>query len=224
MPDGANPLLIADQWLSKFTEYRDAYFLTRRSKDAIENDRAAISIGLLRAELKRLSELASVQAEIMGIDATPILNLTGRIDHASDADWDNAWATVRLMKILAGQTDATKNAATAANAASSEKQSDEPPTDPKGFVTATEIIKKHASGFEPALNYDKLRRLLDENRDIRTRKPSPRRSEVYLPDWLKYCKQRTAKSDGNSFDDVDAYIADVESRKAEARARKALMQ
>jgi hypothetical protein len=109
---------------------------------------------------------------------------------------------------------------TLAMADAQKKPADEPdmdtPLDEAGFVPMSDVWPQH---FDTAGTCSRF--LASHTTDIRQRKPSPNRREVYLPDWHRYWKKReTIQSEALDAEEMQERIADIEARKVEARAKK----
>jgi hypothetical protein len=71
------------------------------------------------------------------------------------------------------------------------------------------------TGFD---TYRKAKLFLDNNKQIRTRKPSPQRLEVHAVDWFKVlAKQQQHREPTDA--EIEQHLAGIEQRKAEAHQK-----
>lgn len=61
---------------------------------------------------------------------------------------------------------------------------------------------------------------LKKHPEIRTDSPSENRRTIHAGDWVRYWSQPTGESESTD-EDIEQYLAGVEERKAEVRAKKA---
>jgi hypothetical protein len=113
------------------------------------------------------------------------------------------------------QQTASAQAAEAGRAGVESPQTDVP--DPAAFRPAHEFLD--AVRFK---TFKAIRRALQRNPWIRSRKPSKQRLEIHAGDWMSF---RSASNSFEALDDdaetVATYLAEVESRKQEIRAQNA---
>jgi hypothetical protein len=119
------------------------------------------------------------------------------------------------------QNDGNSAAVQVADADSGEsgvptKPADEkPPMDESAFVPMSDVWDQE---FKSAALCS---RFLDKHPEIRQRKPSPNRRDVYLPDWHRYWRQQQAiQSEALGDEAMQEHIADIEARKATERAKR----
>ena len=93
----------------------------------------------------------------------------------------------------------------------------ETPLDLTAYVLASKIVTDYKDKI-PGLDYKLLRKILDENHDIKRHKPSKQRLFVHLADFDSFTKRQQGPSD--SFEQLDKYGADIQARTEAIRQQK----
>ncbi|HEY2841803.1 MAG TPA: hypothetical protein VGJ26_21765 [Pirellulales bacterium] len=81
--------------------------------------------------------------------------------------------------------------------------------DPTAYVPAIEIIAKYSEKI-PGLNHKRILKILAENREIKSYKPSSQRLNVHLADFDSFVKRQQSPSD--PFEQLDEYGDGIKAR------------